>query len=57
MLHEDREIRDQSNYGSRDLDLNGLRGNGRTVYLRFSDSFPSDGWGAWLGPTRLVLQL
>ena len=35
----DREIRDQSNREWRDLDLNGLRGSGRTVYLRFSDSF------------------
>ena len=56
VLHEDREIRDQSNREWRDLDLNELRGSGRTVYLRFSDSFPSDGWGAWLGRTKLVLQ-
>jgi hypothetical protein len=56
VLHEDREIRDQSNYEWRDLDLNTLRGSGRTVYLRFSDSFTSDGWGAWLGRTKLVLQ-
>ena len=56
VLHEDREIRDQSNYGSRDLDLNELRDGGRTLYLRFSDSFTSDGWGAWLGRTKLVLQ-
>jgi predicted alpha-1,2-mannosidase len=56
VLHEDREIRDQSNRGWRDLDLNELRGSGRTVYLRFSDSFTSDGWGAWLGRTKVVLQ-
>ena len=56
VLHEDREIRDQSNREWRDLDLNELRGSGRTVYLRFSDSFPSDGWGGWLGRTKLVLQ-
>jgi hypothetical protein len=56
VLHEDREIRDQSNYEWRDLDLNDLRGGGRTVYLRFSDSFPSDGWGGWLGRTKLVLR-
>ena len=56
VLHEDREIRDQSNREWRDLDLNALRGGGRTVYLRFSDSFTSDGWGAWLGRTKLVLQ-
>ena len=56
VLHEDREIRDQSNREWRDLDLNELRGGGRTVYLRFSDSFTSDGWGGWLGRTKLVLQ-
>jgi hypothetical protein len=56
VLHEDREIRNQTNYGWRDLDLNALRGSGRTVYLRFSDSFTSDGWGGWLGRTKLVLQ-
>ena len=56
VLREDREIRDQSNREWRDLDLNALRGGGRTVYLRFSDSFTSDGWGGWLGRTKLVLQ-
>jgi hypothetical protein len=57
VLREDREIHDQSNrLDWRDLDLNALRGSGRTVYLRFSDSFPSDGWGAWLGRTKLVLR-
>jgi hypothetical protein len=40
----------------RDLDLNELRGEGRTVYLRVADSFPADGWGGWLARTRLVLQ-
>ena len=56
VLHEDREIRDLSNRDWRDLDLNELRGSGRTVYPRCSDSFTSDGWGAWLGRTKLVLQ-
>jgi hypothetical protein len=56
VLREERQITDQSNYGPRDLDLNELRGSGRNVYLRFSDSFTSDGWGAWLGRTKVVLQ-
>ena len=56
MLREEREITNQSNRGPRDLDLNELRGSGRTVYLRFSDSFTSDGWGGWLGRTKLVLR-
>ncbi len=28
----------------------------RTLYLRFEDSFPDDGWGAWLSHLRLELQ-
>jgi hypothetical protein len=30
-------------------------GSARQAYV-FSDSFTSDGWGAWLGRTKLVLQ-
>ena len=56
VLKEEREIRDQSNRGWRDLDLDALRGSGHTVPLRFSDSFPADGWGAWLARTRLVME-
>jgi len=56
VLREDREIRDLSNRAWRDLDLNALRGGGRTVYLRVADSFTADGWGAWVARTKLVLQ-
>jgi len=56
VLREEREIRDRSNQAWRSLDLNALRGSGRTVYLRVADSFPADGWGAWVGRTRLVLE-
>jgi hypothetical protein len=57
VLRETREIRDVAlNRAWRDLDLNELRGEGRTVYLRVADSFPADGWGGWLARTRLVLQ-
>jgi hypothetical protein len=38
------------------LDLNTVRGTSRTFYLRFEDSFPEDGWGAWLSRLRLDLQ-
>jgi len=27
-----------------------------TLYLRFEDSFPEDGWGAWLSHLRLELE-
>ena len=56
VLREGREIRDLSNRAWRELDLNALRGGGRTVYLRVADSFTADGWGAWVARTRLVLQ-
>jgi hypothetical protein len=40
------------------FDLNELRGgsSSRTLYLRFDDSQPADGWGAWLAHVRLELQ-
>ena len=56
VLREGREIRDLSNRAWRDLDLNALRNGGRTVYLRVADSFTSDGWGAWVARTKVVLQ-
>jgi hypothetical protein len=31
-------------------------GTSRTLYLRFEDSFPEDGWGAWLSHLRLDLE-
>jgi hypothetical protein len=56
VLKQDTQEHDQRNRAWRDLDLNALRGSGRTVYLRFADSFPSDGWGGWLARTRVELQ-
>ncbi len=50
------EIRDLSNRAWRELDLNTLRGQSRTLYLRVADSHPADGWGGWLARTRLALQ-
>jgi hypothetical protein len=55
VLHEDRRITDGSNDDDYTLDLNALRGDSRTLYLRFEDSFPEDGWGAWLSHLRLEL--
>jgi predicted alpha-1,2-mannosidase len=56
VLREEREIRDLSNRAWRELDLNTLRGQSRTLYLRVADSQTADGWGAWLARTRLALQ-
>lgn len=53
---EDRRITDGSNDGDYTLDLNAVRGTSRTLYLRFEDSFPDDGWGAWLSHLTLELQ-
>jgi hypothetical protein len=55
VLREDRRITDGSNDDDYTLDLNALRGDSRTLYLRFEDSFPEDGWGAWLSHLRLEL--
>ena len=41
---------------STQLDLNALRGGGRTVYLRVQDSKPDDGWGGWVAGVRVVSQ-
>jgi hypothetical protein len=56
VLHEDRRITDGSNDDDYTLDLNAVRGSSRTFYLRFEDSFPDDGWGAWLSHLRLDLE-
>jgi hypothetical protein len=56
VLKEEREIRDVSlNRAWRPLDLNTLRGQSRTLYLRVADSHTADGWGAWLARTKLEL--
>ena len=56
VLRESREIRDLSNRQDYQLDLNALRGGGRTVYLRVQDSKPDDGWGGWVASVRVVSQ-
>ena len=47
--------RDLANRAERSFDLNDLRGDGRTLYVRIADSQPSDGWGCWLARVRLEL--
>jgi hypothetical protein len=44
LLREDRQIRDASNRAVHDIDLTPFLG-AEAVYLRFTDSFPADGWG------------
>ena len=57
VLEETRPIRDVAlNRAERTLDLNALRGDGRTLYVRLQDSQPDDGWGAWLARLQLDLQ-
>jgi NPCBM-associated, NEW3 domain of alpha-galactosidase len=57
VLREDRQIHDLSNLGEpmQTLDLNDLRGNSRTLYVRIGDSKTDDGWGGWLGHLALVM--
>ena len=53
-LRETREIRDLSNREKYELQLNDLRGGGRTFYLRIQDSKPTDGWGGWVAGVEVV---
>lgn len=45
IAEEAEQIRDASNKGTYDLDLSGFLGD-ESVYLRFDDAFPQDGWGS-----------
>jgi hypothetical protein len=36
------------------IPLASLQAGGKPVYLRFTDRFPRDGWGAWLGRVRVL---
>jgi hypothetical protein len=56
VLQESANVRDLSNRAQRTLDLNELRGEARTFYLRIGDSQPPDGWGSWLARVRLDLR-
>jgi hypothetical protein len=44
------------NRAERELDLNDLRGQSSTLYLRIADSHTEDGWGGWLARLTLELQ-
>lgn len=44
VLQEKQQVRDSSNRKVYDLDLSKFLGKG-SVYLRFQDAFPNDGWG------------
>lgn len=44
LAQETQQIRDSSNKDTYTVDLSGQLGTG-VVYVRFSDAFPSDGWG------------
>lgn len=48
VLREEREIRDGSNYGPQTFDMSPALGDDGVVYMRVSDSYPNDGWGARL---------
>jgi predicted alpha-1,2-mannosidase len=56
VLRQEPPLRDGSNDADYTLDLDALRGDSRTLYLRFEDSKPDDGWGAWLSHLRLELE-
>ncbi len=56
VLQESADVRDLSNRSARTLDLNELRGQARTFYLRIGDARPENGWGSWLARVRLDLR-
>jgi predicted alpha-1,2-mannosidase len=56
VLRQPTQEHDQNNRGERTLQLNDLRGDGHTVYVRLGDSFPTDGWGGWLARVKLVME-
>ncbi|TMS00636.1 GH92 family glycosyl hydrolase [Nonomuraea basaltis] len=56
VLQESANVRDLSNRAQRTLDLNEVRREARTFYLRLGDSQPQDGWGSWLARVRLDLR-
>jgi hypothetical protein len=53
LVNEPGHVHALENRGWRTFALNDLRAGGRTVYLRFGDSHPEEGWGAWLARVRL----
>ncbi|MEV5407313.1 GH92 family glycosyl hydrolase [Thermopolyspora sp. NPDC052614] len=55
VLTESQNIRDLSNRSERTLDLNDLRDQSQTLYVRIGDSRPEDGWGAWLARMTLTM--
>lgn len=56
VLTEEREIRDLSNLEDRTLDLADLGANGgKPLFVKVEDSFPTDGWGGWLGHLTLTM--
>jgi hypothetical protein len=56
VLQETGNVRDLSNRAEHTLDLNDLRGQGDTLYVRVADSRPEDGWGSWLARMTLTMQ-
>ena len=44
------------NRAERSLDLNDLRGESRTLYVRIADAYTTDGWGGWLARLSLEMQ-
>jgi hypothetical protein len=56
VLEETQPVRDLSNRRERPLDLNELRDESRTLYLRVEDSQKQDGWGGRLARLRLEMQ-
>lgn len=46
-----RSLENRKSYSFRPADMGGT---GKPFYLRFTDQYPSDGWGAWVGRVRVL---
>ncbi|MGV3721910.1 MAG: hypothetical protein ACO1SX_13435, partial [Actinomycetota bacterium] len=53
-LKTDEPVRDLGNRRTHSISLAPFRTGAKPVYVRFTDRFPRDGWGAWLGRVRVL---
>lgn len=54
VLQADAPVRDLSNRKVHRIPLAPFQADGKPVYVRFTDRYPNDGWGTWLGRVRVL---
>jgi len=53
-LKADAPVRDLENRKVYSIPLDSFRTGEKPIFVRFTDRYPKDGWGAWLGRVRVV---